>query len=333
MGRVGPSYTQTPGQEAHPQAPGRGRPAAATARRAASTTTPTIPPTSATRRCATGSRKYHPTYLLHGHVHPRPGSLLTRIGDTQVVYVNGAQGLTHIGRETSPDRWLDVDHGRVAILGDVQCPPQVRAAALAAPRSRADRLHALPRRCPALWATPLQGLRRLLRDGSESFASTAMRSPRTSSRSAPTLWVMERPTARSPQAARRRKPLFVGVARTSDVDAYLRDSARSEASTSSSRRSASSTRAAPARAPPARPRRRTSGRQGTALTWDVRSGDWSVVVMNEDGSRGVVAGVSAGARSRTCRSASRARPGVAFIVATAMLTLDGTRPPARSSSA
>jgi Icc-related predicted phosphoesterase len=37
--------------------------------------------------------QYHPKYLLHGHVHPRPGSLLTRIGDTQVVYVNGAKVL------------------------------------------------------------------------------------------------------------------------------------------------------------------------------------------------------------------------------------------------
>src|ERR671924_447334 len=31
------------------------------------------------------------------------------------------------------------------------------------------------------------------------------------------------------------------------------------------------------------------------LTWDVEHGSWSVVVMNDDGSRGVDAGVSAGA--------------------------------------
>jgi hypothetical protein len=31
------------------------------------------------------------------------------------------------------------------------------------------------------------------------------------------------------------------------------------------------------------------------LTWDVEHGSWSVVVMNADGSRGVDAGVSAGA--------------------------------------
>jgi Icc-related predicted phosphoesterase len=32
-----------------------------------------------------------PRWLLHGHTYPSPGSLLTRIGDTQVVYVNGAK--------------------------------------------------------------------------------------------------------------------------------------------------------------------------------------------------------------------------------------------------
>ena len=37
--------------------------------------------------------KYRPRWLLHGHVHPQPGSLLDRIGDTRVVYVNGAKVL------------------------------------------------------------------------------------------------------------------------------------------------------------------------------------------------------------------------------------------------
>ncbi len=32
-----------------------------------------------------------PRWLLHGHTHPSPGRLLHRIGDTRVVYVNGAR--------------------------------------------------------------------------------------------------------------------------------------------------------------------------------------------------------------------------------------------------
>jgi uncharacterized protein len=34
-----------------------------------------------------------PRWLLHGHTHPAPGTLLERIGDTRVVYVNGAKVL------------------------------------------------------------------------------------------------------------------------------------------------------------------------------------------------------------------------------------------------
>ena len=37
--------------------------------------------------------QYRPRWLLHGHVHPHPGTLLTRVGDTRVVYVNGAKVL------------------------------------------------------------------------------------------------------------------------------------------------------------------------------------------------------------------------------------------------
>lgn len=35
--------------------------------------------------------KHQPRWLLHGHTHPAPGTLLKRIGDTRVVYVNGAR--------------------------------------------------------------------------------------------------------------------------------------------------------------------------------------------------------------------------------------------------
>ena len=35
--------------------------------------------------------KHQPRWLLHGHTHPTPGSLLKSIGETRVVYVNGAR--------------------------------------------------------------------------------------------------------------------------------------------------------------------------------------------------------------------------------------------------
>ena len=35
--------------------------------------------------------KHQPRWLLHGHVHPTPGSLLKKLGDTRIVYVNGAR--------------------------------------------------------------------------------------------------------------------------------------------------------------------------------------------------------------------------------------------------
>jgi Icc-related predicted phosphoesterase len=35
--------------------------------------------------------EHRPRLLLHGHTHPQPGALLDRLGDTRVVYVNGAR--------------------------------------------------------------------------------------------------------------------------------------------------------------------------------------------------------------------------------------------------
>jgi len=46
--------------------------------------------------------EHRPRLLLHGHTHPNPGSLVERLGDTRIVYVNGARvvGLqaAHAGR-------------------------------------------------------------------------------------------------------------------------------------------------------------------------------------------------------------------------------------------
>jgi hypothetical protein len=98
------------------------------------------------------------------------------------------------------------------------------------------------------------------------------------------------------------KPVFVGVARTSDVEDYLRGSAHDvvtdvdydpfDADYSAKRGDREP--AAPARQDIWAASAHGGGEQ--ALTWDVDDGDWSVVVMNEDGSRGVDADVRAGVR-------------------------------------
>jgi hypothetical protein len=96
-------------------------------------------------------------------------------------------------------------------------------------------------------------------------------------------------------ASRDGKPLFVGVARTDDVDAYVHGSAHAvvrdldfapfDANVDD--------RAGGPLAPPAtRDIWVASGAH--ALDWKVRDGDWSVVVMNADGSPGVDAELDAG---------------------------------------
>jgi hypothetical protein len=97
------------------------------------------------------------------------------------------------------------------------------------------------------------------------------------------------------------KDVFVGIARSSDVSAYLRGTAHAtvtdldyEPFNADYRTTGGARRAAP----PAAQRIWAAQAQGAgtqSLTWDVADGDWSVVVMNADGSAGVDAGVKAGA--------------------------------------
>jgi hypothetical protein len=97
------------------------------------------------------------------------------------------------------------------------------------------------------------------------------------------------------------KPVFVGIARTSDVTAYLGDSSHTVVTDLdySPFHATYSNRSGTQRpAPPASRNIWVASAQGTGtqkVTWDVRHGNWSVVVMNADGSRGVDAGVSAAA--------------------------------------
>ena len=96
------------------------------------------------------------------------------------------------------------------------------------------------------------------------------------------------------------KPLFVGVARTADVTRYLGGTSHDVLTDVEY----SPFRADYARhggmARPAAPAEQgfwaasAQGASTQTVRWDVRDGNWSVVVMNADGSAGVDAGVSAG---------------------------------------
>ena len=97
------------------------------------------------------------------------------------------------------------------------------------------------------------------------------------------------------------KPLFVGIARTDDVSQYLRRSNHELVTDISYSPFRADYRELNGDAKPARPADQdfwaasAHGRGEQSLTWDVEDGNWSVVVMNEDASRGVDARVEAGA--------------------------------------
>jgi hypothetical protein len=98
------------------------------------------------------------------------------------------------------------------------------------------------------------------------------------------------------------KPFFIGIGRKSDVDAYLRNTSYAQATKLDL--DPFKVTYVPHRgdAAPGRPAAQSfwaasaSGRGTQALTWKTRSGEWSVVVMNADGSPGVSANVGAGAK-------------------------------------
>jgi hypothetical protein len=103
------------------------------------------------------------------------------------------------------------------------------------------------------------------------------------------------------------KPVFVGIAHTTDVSEYLRGVAHTEVSDidyggpfSDDFDAAYHDLGGSGRpAPPAESDIWVASEQGPGrqtLDWDMKDGDWSVVVMNADGSRGVDADISAGAK-------------------------------------
>jgi hypothetical protein len=94
-------------------------------------------------------------------------------------------------------------------------------------------------------------------------------------------------------------PLFVGVARERDVDAYLKNVAHSnlrdyDVATQDQEYDSVGGTARPTR-PASQPIWVASSTASKPLTWRLREGDWAVVLMNADGSKGVVANVKLGA--------------------------------------
>jgi hypothetical protein len=97
------------------------------------------------------------------------------------------------------------------------------------------------------------------------------------------------------------KPVFVGIARTSDVEDYLQGVSHStltDVDTSPFEAAYDQHSGDRRPAAPAQSQIWTASEQGSGkqtLNWEIDDGDWSVVVMNADGSAGVDADVSTGA--------------------------------------
>jgi hypothetical protein len=102
-------------------------------------------------------------------------------------------------------------------------------------------------------------------------------------------------------------PIFVGIARTSDVSRYLRGTSHaivSDVDTKTFRTSfkvnSRTVRGTRAVGDPWRQDFWVASSYGTGprdVSWKIKDGEWSVVLMNADGSRGVDAAVSAGAEA------------------------------------
>ena len=80
----------------------------------------------------------------------------------------------------------------------------------------------------------------------------------------------------------------------------------------------------------------SAGGAGTrALTWDLRNGKWSVVVMNANGTRGVIANVSVGAKISWLIwvAVGLLVGGLLALFAGGLMTFLGARSPARGTAA
>jgi hypothetical protein len=96
------------------------------------------------------------------------------------------------------------------------------------------------------------------------------------------------------------RPLFVGIGREQDVDAYLANVAHANLSDYDVSGSEQEYNPVSGTATPVRPASQdiwaasATGSGRTALKWKLHEGNWSVVLMNADGSKGVAADVKLG---------------------------------------
>ncbi len=135
------------------------------------------------------------------------------------------------------------------------------------------------------------------------------------------------------------KPVFVGIARSSDVAGYLRGVSHTTLTDMNSSPFKASYSPHGGKHRPAAPAKQSiwaasahgSGTQ--TLNWDIQDGDWSVVVMNADGSPGVQAGISAGAKVPWLNELgwTLAGGGTILLILAAGLLLLGIRPPRNRS--
>jgi hypothetical protein len=129
------------------------------------------------------------------------------------------------------------------------------------------------------------------------------------------------------------RELFVGIAPTADVRRWLAGTSYSEVSDIDFAPFKARYTQHKGTSKPGAPAAQTfwAATGAEALNWHVQSGAWSVVVMNADGSRGVAAAVSAGAKVPFIGTLAFVTLGLGlvFVILTAALTAFGSRPVAR----
>lgn len=129
---------------------------------------------------------------------------------------------------------------------------------------------------------------------------------------------------------------FVGVGPTSDVNAYLDQVGHDEITDLEFDPFSLDTARRAGEARPAMPAAQTfwaaTSTQGRELEWKVRKGDWTVVMMNADGSPGVSVDATAGAKVPLVRSLAWgfAIPGAVLAALSLVLVTIGARGVARS---